>query len=514
MTAQLQPIDLVAPGFLGLNFAQASNVLAPSYCTAARNAVLDSSGRLSARAGYTDQTTTNITSTPDVETVFEYRQADGTNSLIVAWDGGIANDIADPEGNDISGSVTDSDGRWWMQNFRDRVVGFQDGQIPIVYTGTGNFASVVASSGTAPTSSNGVGLCAFGRVWGVDSDGVTIKYSGLLDEADWGGAGAGSLDMSSVWTDGTDVITAITAFNGSLVVFGKRHIIFMADGTGSAIGVDPANIFVDDIITGTGCLTQWSIQPVGETDMLFLSRNGIQSLSRVIQEKSNPVHNLSKTVRDTLMDDVRAEASMDAISSAYSPKHGFYLLTCPTNGVTWVFDQRKRYRDRDGDELSIVTNWTLAPSAWLNRENDDLLLGNAEGVGLYGGNDDDGSSFRFVYQSPWLDLGEGLANRLKMLKRIGSIVFIRNSATLLFKWGVDFQSSFESLSKTVSGDGGDEWGIGEWGIAEFSGGLSLRILKVPARDTGQYFRLGIEGDITGTFSLQQLELFAKIGRLA
>jgi hypothetical protein len=513
MTAQLRPIDLVAPGFLGINLAQASNVLSPQFATAAKNCVIDSSGRLAARAGYTDQTTTNITANPNVETIFEYRKGDGTRSLICAWDGGIANDITDPEGNDISGSVTDSDGRWWMQNFNNLVIGFQDGQKPIVYNGTGNFATVAESDGTAPTSHNGIGLCAYGRVWALDSDGVTIKYSYLLDETDWAGTGTGSIDMSSVWTHGQDTVTAIAAFNGRLVIFGKNHIVFYGDDTTGVIGIDPDQLEVKDIITGTGCLSQWSIQPVGESDMLYLSRNGVQSLQRVLVQQSNPITNLSKNVRAQLMAEARAESETE-INSFYSPKEGFYGITFPTSGTTWVLDQRFRFRDKEGDEISIVTSWTLAPRSWCVRDNESILLGNAGEVGLYGGNDDDGSSFRFVYQSPWLDLGEGLANRLKILKRIGAIVFAKSQSDIVFKWGADFSTEFNSITESLSGDGGDEWGVGEWGVAEWSGGLSLRILKVPARDTAQYFRLGIEGDITGSFALQQLELFAKIGRLA
>ncbi len=160
MTAQLQPIDLVAPGFLGLNFAQQSSILSPQYATKAQNCLIDSSGRLAAREGYTDQTITNIGSNLDVENIFEYRKGDGTRSLIISYDGGIANSLSNPGVSDISGSVTDADGRWWMQNFNDKVIGFQDGQKPIVYTGAGNFATVTESSGTAPTSHEGIGLCA------------------------------------------------------------------------------------------------------------------------------------------------------------------------------------------------------------------------------------------------------------------------------------------------------------------------------------------------------------------
>lgn len=514
MTAQLQPIDLVAPGFLGLNFAQASSVLNPRYATKAQNCVIDSSGRLAARSGYSDQTSTNVTSNPDIETLFEYRLKDGTRSLICAWDGGIADAIDDPESNDISGAVTDSNGRWWMQNFNDKVIALQDGQKPIVYTGTGNFATVVESSGTAPTSHGGIGLCAYGRLWALDSDGVTVKYSGLLDETDWGGSGAGSIDFSKIWTAGTDTITAIAAFNNALVVFGTNHIVFIADSQGSEIGLNPTNLYVTDIITGTGCLSQWTVQPVGESDLLFLSRNGVQSLSRLLVSGiSNPLDNVTKLVRTQLVGEARAETA-SAISSFYSHDMGIYAVTFPTTGRTWVIDTRYPYRDKEGDTLNIVTTWTLAPASWLVRDNDSLLLGVAGQVGLYGGSDDDGASFRFIYQSPWLDLGEGLANRLKILKRIGAILFVQDEANVLFKWGVDFSQDFDSLSSTLVGDGGSEWGVAEWNIGEFSGGLSLRIIRLPARDTGQYFRIGVEGDITGTFALQQLELFAKIGRLA
>ena len=513
MTAQAQMIDLVAPGFRGINSAQSGSVLPPVFATEAQNCLLDSVGRLSARAGYTDQTTTSITPAVDVLSIHEYRKGDGTRSLVCSWDGGIADSIIDPEGNDISGVVTDTSGNWWFQNFNDKVIGFIDGQKPIVYSGTGTFATVVESSGTAPAVTNGIALCAYGRVWAVAADGVTINYSGLLDETDWGGVGAGSIDFSNIWTAGTDSIKAIAAFNAGLIVFGNNHVIFITDGAGSAIGVDPSNIYVSDIITGTGCMSQWSVQPVGESDLLFLSRNGVQSLARLIIDKSNPLTNQSLKVRSQLLGDARSEDPL-AIRSFYSPESGVYGITFPVSGRTWVLDQRYKYQDEERNELAPVTNWTLAPSAWCVRDNEDILLGVLQGVGLYGGNDDDGATFRFKWQSPWLNFGEQLNNRLKILKRMSAILFVQDEADILFKWGTDFENNFKSKTRSVTGDGGSEFGIAEFAIGEFSGGLSLRIIKINASESAQYFRFAIEGDITGTFALQQLELFAKIGRLA
>jgi hypothetical protein len=509
---QLQPIDLVTPGFRGLNTVQAGSVLSPAWATIAQNSIIDSSGRLAARDGFTDVTTTPIDPAVTVRTIFEYVQEDGDVFNIVAYSGGISSSLTDPEGSDISGAVTDTDGTWWFQNFNNFVIGFQNGQTAIVWNGTGNFAAITPSSGTVPNG--GIGLAAFGRVWGLASDKQTIRYSGLLDHTDWGGAGAGSIDMSNVWVDGTDEVTALRAFNGQLVVFGKKHIIFFGDGNFSILGMSPTNMAVTDAVVGTGCVSQWSIQSVGETDLLFLSRNGVQSIKRVIQERSNPINTLTKYVRDGLLTQLMAETPT-LIRSVYNPLLGAYLLSFPTSSTTWVLDQRRRFVDEDGTEVSVVTTWDVAPTALLSNGTDLLYAAVADGyVSRYAGDTDRGDTFRWAYRSPWLDLGEDLANRIKILKRLGAILLVQADAVIVFKWGVDFKDQFRTLSREVAGDTSAEFGTGEFGEDEFSGALALRILKVPARHKGQYLRIGLEADVRGELAMQQAELFAKIGRLA
>lgn len=512
MVQQLLPIDAVTPGRRGLNLQQKGSILSPDWATNAKNCILDDGRRLAARQGYSVTTTTDITSTPDVEAIWEYLQGDGTVEMLVAWNGGIGNSLSDPEGNDVSGAVTDADGRWWFQNFNNKVLGFQDGQKPIVYSGS-TFATVTESSGTAPTSHNGIALCAYGRVWGLDSDGQTIKYSALLDETDWGGAGAGSLDMSNIWTQGMDEVTAIAAFNGSFIVFGKNHIVIWEDNIGSQLGVSPTQLVVVDVIEGTGCISQWTLQGIADTDLLYYSRNGLQSLGRVVQEKSNPVGNVSKYVRDDLADDIDLEDTLD-LRSAYSPEEGFYLLSIPAADITWCFDVRSAFRDEEGDTVYPATYWTLTPTALCVRESGDILLGAPGQVWTYGADGDDGNLIRYEYASPWLDLGEDLGNRLKMLKRIGSILFVRNNAGIEYKWATDFQENDNSIVKVVVDPSASEWNIAEWGLGEWSGGLFLQIIKVPARGVGQYYRVKIETSVTGQFALQQLELFTKLGRIA
>jgi hypothetical protein len=218
-------------------------------------------------------------------------------------------------------------------------------------------------------------------------------------------------------------------------------------------------------------------------------------------------------VNTSLLADL-ADTTANTIRSVVDPERGIYIISFPSEERSWVLHYTRPFKDEvTGQVLFPITTWDLAPTAWLwDQSNRRLLLGFAGNVGLYGGLDtDNGTSFQLEYQSSWLDLGEQYANRLKILKRLGSILFITQASTVTYKWDFDFKGEF--LSKTVSFAGGTiaEWGSAEFGEDEYSGGLSLRIFKFPARGQGQYIKVGIALTVTSQFSIQQLELFAKLG---
>jgi len=511
MTQQLTTVDIVAPGYYGLNREARGRLLPPEYATKLTNFYINKEGLLSSRLGQLDQTTTAITSVPVVESLHEYVDSSGNVEMIVAWDGGIGNDIDDPEGNDISGSLTDTSGTWLFKNFNGKCLAFQAGQKLAIYTSS-TFATVSESSGTASTS--GVAGVAFGRVWQVDgSDGSNVLYSGLLDEADWGGAGSGSIDLSNVWLDGEDNVTAIVGFNGALVIFGRKHIVFIVDGSGSELGLNPVNAYVADVISGTGCVDQKTIQSVGETEMLFLSTHGVQSIQRVIQEKSNPTDTVSQAVTTDLVAAYRA-ASDGTIRSTYSDEEGLYILTFVGN-KTYAFDVRRPYGTQMNPKLFPIFEWDLVPGSWSARQNGNLLMGGAGNVYKYSGFTDDGTKIAVDYESPWLELGEDFANRLKILKKIGAIIFTSMNGNVVYKWSTDFNTGFNTYTKAFEvPTGTPEYGVAKWNEDEWSGALNLAITRVPARDKGQYFKVGLSSTTDKSFAIQQIELLAKVGRLA
>jgi hypothetical protein len=307
--AQLFPINLTAPAFNGLTLEASGSTLGVEWATVLDNAVFDAQGRPAARKGWTTETGTP---TADIYMrIFEYYKADGTSELIFSSDTDIDNDTTTP--TSIKGALTITDGNIKFANFNDKCIGFGIGTdgIPAVYTGT-TFADITVNSGTAPTS--GIGTSAFGRLWAVDTDGKTLRYSALLDETRWAAAdGGGSIDFSKVWPAGQDDIVAVEEFGGNLVVFGSRNTVIMTDGAGAALGVEPTDLYVSDTIPGLGCLTQFGVCRA-QGDLWLLSPEGVTSLGRELQQKSTSFTNLSKQAQSQVQNWGNSEGDINDIT--------------------------------------------------------------------------------------------------------------------------------------------------------------------------------------------------------
>lgn len=511
MAKQLQPLNLVAPAFMGLNKDFSGSLLGPEWAVEARNAVVDRSGRLASRKGWVSQTEDTIPW--EIEGGVEFIKDDGTTEIVSAANNQLYSGFQ--TFSNITGTLTITGDAWQFLNFRGKLIGVQTGHTPWVYDGAGDAEEIVAASGTVPTGHTG--LAAYGRLWIVDSDGVTIKYSGLLDETDWGSASSGSIDMSKVWTNGTDRVVALAALGATLVVFGTRHIVMWVDGTGSELGLDPSQMYVVDTIEGTGCICRDSLQVISEGDILFLSPNGVQSIKRVLQSKNNPLTSVAPQVRNYINGFLSEENLCDT-RSVYSPQENFYLLALQDANRTFAFD----VREIATKGFARVTEWPeFSPKAMIYRDDTSLFFGFDGQYGKYDGYLDNGEPYRFVYRSGWLDLtdtfGNQLTDRNKILKSLHTLVFLQVNDTVIFKWAFDFDDVMRSKSARVTSNTASlaEFGLAEWGEGEWAGGRFLKNLHVNASGSGQFTQLGLEYVVNGSsISLQQLTMKAKIGRLA
>jgi hypothetical protein len=506
-SAPLQPLSLVVMGAKGLNLQSASSLLEPTWATSATNMVFDKSGRLSSRNGWVLQNATPMSGSPTVGQIFEYTPITGSNQVVSTGGNKIYSGTTTL--TDRTGALTPSADNWKFQNFNGNVYGLQSGHPLIVWNGSGNFAAVTAASGSVPNGNEL--LSAFGRLWGVDSTGQTIKYCNLLDATNWNITGAGSINVTSVWGTGNDSIVALASFNSLLVIFGSRNIIVYQDGSGSPLGLDPIHIQVSDMISGIGCIARDSIQNINGDDLVFLSSSGVQSLKRVILERSNAIRNISLNVRDYLMATVGGETPA-GIRSTYNAFNGTYLLHGPQSGLTFCFDTKITLED--GTWRTTTWNSFVPTALYTLHDSSTTLSGKAGQLFQYLGQNDNGAAFTANYESGWLDLDPQIRSRIKLLKRLECVFANTGGGTLTLKWAYDFNDNFYITQKTIDAGSTAEWGTAEWGLDEWGGGQTTYNIESPGTSGGQFIKVGASIVILDSnFALQQLQLFAKAGRL-
>jgi len=321
-----------------------------------------------------------------------------------------------------------------------------------------------------------------------------------LNPAEWKTGTAGYLNISEV-VPNNDPIVALAEHNGFLVIFCQRHIVIYKNP------VDPSALQLEDIISGVGCFARDSVASVAGTDTMFLSQTGVQSLQRVIQEKSLPFRDVSKNVRDELINAAESETK-ENIKAVYYAKEAFYLLSFPTSGFVYCFDTRGTLQDGS----ARVTKWSsLAPTAFCVTQARLLYLGRAGYIGNYAGHRDNGASYRMSYYTNYFDFDQ--PTTVKILKKINVVAIGGSAQPIVFKWGFDYAFNYSSEAVTLVGGAVSEYGIAEYGLAEYSAGISLENIKANIGGAGKVVQLGFETNVDGVpVSIQKIDFALKAGK--
>jgi hypothetical protein len=305
-----------------------------------------------------------------------------------------------------------------------------------------------------------------------------------------------------VWPTGYDEIVALAEFNDLLVIFGKRSILLYSGAS------SPSTMVLADIITNIGCIARDSVQSTG-TDLLFLSDTGVRSLGRVIQEKSNPIGDVSKNVRDEMMFTVNTQTN--DIKSVYSPEHSFYLLFLPTSSIVYCFDTRGKLEDGS----NRATTWPSTKILCGDRAADGTLyLGSIKGINKYSGYLDDTSTYTLRYYTNPLSFGD--ASRLKILKEINFTVIGGQGAPVTVNWGYDYTEGYTKQAVTVANASIAEYGISEYNVStsEYSATIIIDTAKAKATGSGRVATIGLDCTIDErSLSIQEVNIEALIGRL-
>ena len=505
MAQQRQNIYIAAPGFKGLNTQDSPVTQDPAFASVAENAVIDKFGRIAARKGIKKITSsaTPLGSSSGIEAVFEFCARNGTKTVFSAGNNKIFTGTSTLSEVTLPGGYSITANNWKIVSFNNDVYFFQSGHAALMSVAGSTTLTAVVNGAHAAPAANEV-LASFGRLWAADvaNNSYTVYWSDLLDGDDWHGGSAGSLDITTVWPTGYDEIVALQEFNNFLVIFGKRSILIYSGAS------SPSSMTLSDTITGIGCIARDSIQAIG-TDLIFLSDSGLRSLGRVIQEKSNPIGNVSKNVRDTLMASVTSETGI--IKSVYSPEESFYLLLLPTSSEVYVFDMRGTLEDGS----YRATTWKDVSLLCGTRTTEGLLyLGSSKGINQYDGFLDDTATYTIKYFTNPMSFGD--PSKIKMLKEISFTVIGGSESQVIGNWAYDYKEDYSTQSFTIAKSNQAEYGISEYNVATSQYGVSnvIDIASIKATGSGKVATIGIEATIDGgSLSIQELNTEALLGRL-
>ena len=518
MAQALQTFSVQAPGFYGLNTQDSPLTLEAGYASIATNCIIDQYGRIGSRKGWSrvNSASGNLGSN-DVKVIHELVQLDGTltvlfagNNKLFKLDGSNAVVELTYGGGGTAPTITASN--WQCASLNGITYFFQSGYDPLIYdpavssTTYRRVSEKTGYSGTVPLAN--IAISAFGRLWvaNTTSDNATISFSDLLAGHNWTAGTSGTLNVAQVWPNGSDQIVGLGAHNGFLIIFGKRQILIYSGAT------TPSTMALSDSIGNIGCLSRDSIVTTA-SDIVFLSNSGVRSLMRTIQEKSAPLRDLSKNVRNDLMTYVASETLSD-IKAVYSEVNAFYLLTLPIAKQVYVFDTKAQLQDGS----ARVTTWdSIEPTALLSRRNGDLLIGKKGYIGKYGTYYDQASSYRFQYYTNYADLGD--QNITSILKKISVVVIGGTNQVFTIKWAYDFSGQYYATQATIPISTVAEYGMAEYGangspIAYYSTGIQIGTLVGQASGYGKVVQTAYEIEIAGSaISIQKIEIQAKHGKL-
>jgi hypothetical protein len=513
MAGALQSYSLSAPGFNGLNTEDSPLDLGSGFALVATNCILDQYGRIGARKGWTRvNSSSGALGANDVGVIHELVQNDGTLTVLFAGNNkifklGAANAVTELTYGGGGSAPTITASNWQCASLNGIAYFFQTGHDPLIYdpaVSTTTYRRVSEKSGyVATVPQANIAISAFGRLWvaNTSTDKVTISFSDLIAGHVWGGGTSGTLDVSRVWPNGADEVMGLAAHNDFLFIFGKKQILVYSNAS------TPASLVLSDTVGSIGCIARDTIQSIG-TDVVFLSDSGVRSLMRTIQEKSAPLRDLSKNVRFDLESSLAGE-TLANIKSVYSEKNAFYLLVLPGTFQVYCFDTKQSLQDG----ASRVTKWdNISPTSLRSLRNGDLYIGKNGYIGKYGGYIDDTLSYRFLYYTNNADLGN--PNQISILKSITAIVIGGSNQFLTIKWGFDYSGAYQSENVLIPTQASFEYGIGEYGIADFTSGIPIKALTSNASSAGKIIQTGYEATINGTqLSIQKIEIQAKEGKI-
>jgi len=277
---------------------------------------------------------------------------------------------------------------------------------------------------------------------------------------------------------------------------------------------DPSTMTLADVVVGVGCVARDSVQSTG-TDLIFLSKSGVRSFNRTVQENTMPLREPSLNIRDDLVGYLAVE-TVENIRSAYYEKDAFYLLTFPGSKIMVYFDLRQVLQN--GAARTTLWNNTAGTNytAFCSTEDRELFIGLPGKIVKYNGYLDGTTTYNMQYYTSSSDLGSATTN--KMLKKASLVIIGNGDQDFSFKYGYDYTLNYttqpinRSLGSGIYSTFGSTF---EYGIAKYSSvGIGVNTIYVPLGGSGKVIQFGVESEINDNpVSIQKIDVYLQTGKM-
>lgn len=480
MAQQQQNIDIVAPGFMGLNLEMSPVGLGLEWAARAENAIIDPEGRIGSRKGIQMQTT-NGAAELGGEPIVALREFTSSTGSVTQYSAGnlkLFYGINTITPMDYPDSYTVTGNNWQIVPFKGYCYFLQAGHEPLMTVASVDptvleLAPTDLIPNSLPWGQPNCGTAGEGHMWlgGFDADKSIAVWSAQITDGawasgeEWNGGDSGYKDLSEDWPTGFDEITGMKVHNNYLYIFGKRSILIYSGAH------DPTHaLTLVDTVSGIGCVARDSITTLGK-DIYFLDANGIRSMGRTIQEVSAPIGDVSANVHKRIMEVIREQSvsDLDTVRAEYSPEEFLYLITFPASELVIAFDTRGP-TETGG---SRTTTWPVTVYAIERSITQETYMGSIDGISEYQNSIDTDANMsvtaiKFVYQTHPQSFDNPVTQ--KFPKQVDVAYRGGSGQDLVLSWGYDFREPIITNSLTASFPtvSTSEYGIAEYGIAEYT----------------------------------------------
>lgn len=463
----------------GLNTKDSPILITEKESPDCQNVYFTTKGAIVKRQGYDRLNEVALTGTDNVTSFYQYIRDDGTEFAIATHSTSLNKmESLDGTWDAITGSLTiTADKNWKWITWKDTLIGTDDADTPIKWTGTGNGTTLALPTDLQKARDVVVYrnfLMLFNVTIAVTDHPSRFYFSNLNTLNTWS-----ALDFIDVTpSDGDEIVGAIV-LGEDLYIF-KRNTVYRVRVTGDSV----SPFSVRRTFSHVGAVSTYAIKNINNT-IVFASNDGVYAFD------GNRSIKISTDVDPTWLNINKAKLS--EISMAHYKKLSHVWISyadgsATTNDKTLVWDYSNQA-------------WTLykginaaSTDTYIDGGVEKLFHGDYAGFVFQddSGDSDDAVAIDAYWVSKWNDFGDPMINK----EMRHSVIVADNSGdhNLQFGYSYDFQDDNLKIISIPLKDQGGIWDTAIWDADQW-GSASFIVKRLDLRGQGRFWNVRFSNDL-------------------